>query len=101
MESSHRLAFSSEHGLWSKIMSCKITPVIETTLTRAGDGTGRNPIRVVTEYWSLDGKLLASVDPHTRSISEKALVEIENILFSRFGENPKTRDVLNDISMIR
>lgn len=42
----------------------KLIHVIETTLLRNGDGR-TSPIRVVTQYWSLDGKLLAQVDPET------------------------------------
>lgn len=40
----------------------RVVPVIETALTRRGDG--RNTImRVVRQFWSLDGDLLAEVDP--------------------------------------
>lgn len=42
--------------------TCKVIQVIETTLTRRGNGVDE-PIRVITQYWSLDGKLLAEVDP--------------------------------------
>ncbi len=41
--------------------SVKLIPVIETKCTR-GAGTSANPIRLVTQYWSLDGKLLAEND---------------------------------------
>lgn len=42
----------------------KIIPVIETKLTLRGTGKDdQSPIRMVTQYWSLDGKLLAEVDP--------------------------------------
>ena len=42
----------------------KVIQVIETTLTRLGDGkSAETSIRVITQYWSLDGKLLAEVDP--------------------------------------
>lgn len=36
--------------------------VIETTLLRRGNGKD-DPIRVITQYWSLDGDLLAEYDP--------------------------------------
>jgi hypothetical protein len=42
----------------------RVIPVIETTLLRRGRGTVGDPIRRVTQYWSLDGKLLAEVDPN-------------------------------------
>lgn len=42
----------------------KVIQVIETTLTRRGTGKDEtSPLRIVTQYWSLDGKLLAEVDP--------------------------------------
>lgn len=43
----------------------KVIQVIKTTLTRRGSGKNdTDPIRIVTQYWSLDGELLAEVDPH-------------------------------------
>lgn len=40
----------------------RLIEVIETTLTRRGNGKD-DPIRVVTQYWSKDGRLLAENDP--------------------------------------
>ena len=38
--------------------------VIRTTLERRGEGVPEDdPIRCITQYWSLDGELLAEVDP--------------------------------------
>lgn len=45
--------------------SVKTVIVIETKCTR-GAGTSANPVRVVTQYWSLDGKLLAENDNFMR-----------------------------------
>lgn len=42
---------------------CKVIQVIETNLRTRGDGTSKNPIRNIVEYWTLDGRLLAEVDP--------------------------------------
>lgn len=48
------------------------TPVqlnIETvihTVAREGRGTEEDPVRLVDQYWSLKGKLLATVDPIDR-----------------------------------
>lgn len=39
----------------------RVIQVVETTLTRRGDGKN-DPIRVVTQYWTLDGEMLAEVD---------------------------------------
>ena len=48
--------------------TCEVIQVIRTTLTRRGDGKG-DPIRVITEYWSLDGQKLWEEDPHDRRVS--------------------------------
>lgn len=40
----------------------KVIEVVETTLTRRGNGE-TNPIRVITQYWDRDGNLLAEEDP--------------------------------------
>ena len=42
--------------------TARVIQVIETTLLRRGDGKD-TPLRGITQYWSLDGKLLAEVDP--------------------------------------
>jgi hypothetical protein len=41
---------------------CKVIPVIKSTLTRRGNGKN-DPIRIITEYFSMDGEKLAEVDP--------------------------------------
>lgn len=46
----------------------EVIQVIRTTLTRRGDGKD-DPIRSITQYWSLDGELLAEVDPLTQAIT--------------------------------
>lgn len=45
------------------IDNAKLIQVICTTLTRRGNGK-TTPIRVVTQYWSIEGELLAEVDPY-------------------------------------
>ena len=42
--------------------SARVIQVIETKALR-GEGTCENKIRIVTQYWSLDGELLAENDP--------------------------------------
>jgi hypothetical protein len=50
--------------------TCRVIQVIETTLTRRGSGKSEDdPIRVITQYWSLDGELLAEVDPRPKAPS--------------------------------
>ena len=43
--------------------TCRVIEVIETTLTRRGLGKEGSPVRIIVEYWSLDGEKLAEVDP--------------------------------------
>lgn len=43
---------------------CKVMQVIYCTIKRKGSGHGKNPIRVITQIFTLDGKLLAEIDPH-------------------------------------
>lgn len=50
---------------YDEVTDCaRVIEVIETTLLRKGDGTAVSPIRIVKQYWSLDGRLLAEVDPY-------------------------------------
>lgn len=42
--------------------SAKVISVIKTTSTR-GKGTSADPGRIVTQYWTFDGKLLFELDP--------------------------------------
>lgn len=41
----------------------RVMQVIETTNARRGKGVEGDPIRIITQYWDMDGKLLAEVDP--------------------------------------
>ena len=43
--------------------SARVIQVIESTLLRRGKGTEDDPIRIVTQYFALDGTLLAESDP--------------------------------------
>jgi len=40
----------------------RLIQVIETTNARRGNGD-TTPLRAITQYWTLNGKLLAEVDP--------------------------------------
>lgn len=44
--------------------SLKVISVIELKVT-IGSGDKEDPVRQVTEYWALDGRRLAIVDPST------------------------------------
>jgi len=41
----------------------KVISVIETELTVRGKGTPESVMRRIRQYWSMDGELLAEVDP--------------------------------------
>ena len=44
--------------------TARLIQVVETTIERRGDGkSDAAPLRVVTQYWTLDGRLLAERDP--------------------------------------
>lgn len=43
--------------------SAKVIQVIETKSIK-GEGTASDPVRIVTQYWDLEGKLLAVCDPN-------------------------------------
>lgn len=48
--------------------TARVIQVIETKLLRRGSGESNDdPIRIVTQYWTLEGELLAEVDPHQPS----------------------------------
>lgn len=46
----------------AKSGSAQVIEVIEVKTT-AGKGTETDPYRIITEYWSKDGQLLAVSDP--------------------------------------
>lgn len=41
----------------------RVAQVIITTNARRGEGTKESPIRVIKQIWSMDGELIAEVDP--------------------------------------
>ena len=43
--------------------SAQIIQVIETKTAQGSGTTPDDPVRIVTEYWSFDGHLLAQIDP--------------------------------------
>lgn len=52
--------------------TAKVVHLIETTILRRGDGVHKDhPIRIITQYWTLDGELVAEVDPLELSAGEK------------------------------
>lgn len=52
-----------EHPRRINPFSARLIQVIETRLTRRGSGKSEeDPVRLVTQYWSVDGELLAERD---------------------------------------
>jgi hypothetical protein len=47
----------------------KIIQMIETTLSRKGNGIENDPIRVITQYWDMAGNLLFEIDPFLGTIT--------------------------------
>ena len=43
--------------------SVEVIEVVATTLMRRGAGVKDDPVRIITQYWSKGGRLLAEVDP--------------------------------------
>ena len=42
----------------------EIVTLIKTTLLRRGEGIVGDPVRVITQYWTMDGKLEFEIDPN-------------------------------------
>ena len=63
----------NNHGA---VKSARVIEVIQTQGCE-GAGTVDNPNRIVTRFWSLDGKLLAVSDPYLNSHSEDAASVID------------------------
>lgn len=53
--------------------SAEIVPLIKT-ISRFGDGSDGNPVRTITQYWTLDGSLLFNDDPYLRDIKSDSAV---------------------------
>ena len=49
----------------------RVIEIIETKLLRRGDGDN-TPIRVITQYWTMGGKLLCEFDPVRDDLPEGA-----------------------------
>lgn len=54
------------------VESARVIPVIETKTAR-GSGMPDQPVRIVTEYWSLKGEKLAESDPNQDREKENIL----------------------------
>lgn len=61
------------------IKSAKVVQVIETKAKR-GLGTKKDPVRIVTQYWDLDGNFLAEADNDPQYLSERSVWESERLI---------------------
>jgi len=43
--------------------SARVVQLIETTILRRGEGLESDPVRIVTQYWTFDGQMVAEDDP--------------------------------------
>lgn len=41
----------------------KVMQIIETTIKRRGTGETGSPIRIITQYWTMEGVLIFEIDP--------------------------------------
>ena len=68
----------------------ELIEVIRTELLRKGRGIEESPVRIITQFWTKDGELLAEVDPWTdkehieraeeirRAVTQAAEVEFQD-----------------------
>lgn len=50
------------------IQSAEVIQVIQTRSKR-GEGTEKDPVRIVTQYWDFEGHLLAENDPCFQNVT--------------------------------
>jgi hypothetical protein len=51
-------------GYGAHLDIARVIEVIETTLKRRGEGKNESdPLRIITQYWTLDGQLICEIDP--------------------------------------
>jgi len=49
----------------------EIIQLIKTTLTRRGKGIEGDPVRVITQFWDMQGELMFEYDPEKGLINHK------------------------------
>lgn len=50
------------------MQSAEVIKVIQTRAKR-GEGTEKDPVRIVTQYWDFEGHLLAENDPSFQNVT--------------------------------
>lgn len=66
----------------------KVIQVIEVD-ERRGRGVEGEPFRIVTQYWSLDGELLAENDPHITDRPTPSIMRGATLLKELYGGGHK------------
>lgn len=49
----------------------EIIQLIRTRILRRGKGIDSDPIRIVTQYWTMDGVLEFEIDPFEKLVEER------------------------------
>ena len=79
--------------------SVRVMEVIEIVALK-GDGTEKDPVRKITQYWDMQGNFLAEYDPHLKELRDKKIVEAFNVETCKFDESlfdsPKEEPDSND-----
>jgi len=66
----------------------EIIQLIKTTLTRRGAGVKNDPIRIITEYWTMDGQKEFEIDPFADELDR---VDENGNIRSSFKKIPKLK----------
>jgi hypothetical protein len=51
-----------KYGVGTFAKDVEVIQVVRTNIATRGEGIEDDPVRRITQYWSLDGELLAEVD---------------------------------------
>jgi hypothetical protein len=66
--------------------SVRVMEVIEIMALK-GDGTEKDPVRKITQYWDMQGNFLAEYDPHLKELRDKKIVEAFDVETCKFDES--------------
>lgn len=71
----------------------ELIQVIRTKITRRGAGIPADPVRIVEQYWSLTGDLLAEVDMHTSAFVPPNHCSIEKVFDDQVNLVPQAERI--------
>lgn len=78
--------------------TAKTRTVIETTLARRGAGSDGSPIRVLTQYWTPEGEMLAEIDPCAKPLTPERRKIFSERLYARLGQMADVEPILDDLT---